>query len=143
YQQTPAALSRKDIAETPSTSSPSMQGVIGAQAMERKLIELRAEYDQARTLNATLNERWSSQLSRDRLKGAIPTVAPDPLLEKLMAQLATAEQKLAELSDNVGPDHPDRKTAAAVLKTIQAQIDERLDAILTGLHLREVAAKAA
>jgi cytohesin len=120
-----------------------MRGVNGAQATERKLIELKAEYDQARTLNATLKEMSSSRLSRDRLKGAIPTVAPDPLLEKLMAQLATAEQKLAELSDNVGPDHPDRKTAAAVLKTIQAQIDERLDAILTGLHLREVAAKAA
>jgi ankyrin repeat protein len=137
------ALSRQYLGEAASATSPSMRGVNSAQAMERKLIELRAEYDQARTLNATLKERSSSRLSRDRLLGAILTIAPDQLMEKLMAQLATAEQKLAELSDNFGPDHPDRKSAAAVLKTIQAQIDERLDAILAGLHLREVAAKAA
>jgi len=133
-----AALSRQYLGEAASTPSPSMRGVNGAQATERKLIELRAEYDQARTLNATLKE-----MPRSKQKQAIPTVAPDPLMEKLLAQLATAEQKRAEVSDNVGPDHPDRKSAAAVLNKIRMQIEERLDAILAGLTLREAAAKAA
>src|SRR6266446_83133 len=47
-----AALSRQYLGEAASATSPSMRGVNGAQATERKLIELRAEYDQARTLNA-------------------------------------------------------------------------------------------
>jgi ankyrin repeat protein len=132
------ALSRQYLGEAASTPSPSMRGVNGAQATERKLIELRAEYDQARTLNATLKG-----VSRFQLRKVVPTVAPDPLLEKLMTQLATAEQKLAEVSDNVGPDHPDRKSAVAVLNKIRMQIEDRLDAILSGLGLREVAAKAA
>src|SRR5437879_1135741 len=59
-----AALSRQYLGEAAATQSPSMRGVNGAQATERKLIELRAEYDQARTLNATLKEMSSSRLSR-------------------------------------------------------------------------------
>src|SRR5712692_2868932 len=133
-----AALSRQYLGETAPSQPASMRGVNGAQALERKLLELRAEYDQARTLNATLKE-----LGRVRLKQVVPTVAPDPLLEKLLAQLATAEQKVAELSDNFGPDHPDRKSAAAVLNKIRMQIEERLDAMLSGLNVREAAAKAA
>src|SRR5712692_1624803 len=133
-----AALSRQYLGETAPSQPASMRGVNGAQATERKLIELRAEYDQARTLNATLKG-----MPRVRQRQAIPTVAPDPLLEKLLAQLATAEQKVAELSDNFGPDHPDRKSAAAVLNKIRVQIEDRLDAILAGLNVREAAAKAA
>ncbi len=132
-----AALSRQYLGQTASEQSAPSRASNDAQATQRKLVELRAEYDQARTLNATLKG-----MPRSQQKQVIPTVAPDPLLEKLMAQMATAEQKVAELSDTFGPDQPDRKSATTIAKTIQAQIEERLDAVLAGLSLRESATKS-
>src|SRR6266567_142756 len=133
-----AALSRQYVGQTSSESSASMLGSQDRRLMESKRIELQSDYDRLRTFAAPLKA-----MRRDQLKKVIPTVAPDQLLEKLLEQLATAEQKVAELSDNFGPDHPDVKRARAVLKAIQAQIDERLDAILAGLNVRVEVAKAA
>lgn len=76
------------------------------------------------------------KLSRSELLQILPTLVSDQLLTKLLEQLSTTEAKLAELKQDLGPDHPQIKQLSAVEKTVNRQIDERVAGILKALELR-------
>jgi uncharacterized protein involved in exopolysaccharide biosynthesis len=98
----------------------------------RKLEALRLEaLSEYRQVGAVYD--YLRNLPRASLLKTIPTSSPDPLLTTLMEQKSAAEQKLAQLSVNHGPEHPEMKGLRDLLATITRQIDERLDGMLQGL----------
>src|SRR5437867_7083970 len=91
-------------------------------------IESLAEYTQINTLYSNL-----VNLDRTELKKAILTVQKDQPLMELVGQQALTEQKIADLLETLGVDHPDVKRYKAVLETINRKMDSRLEGIMTGL----------
>ncbi len=80
-------------------------------------------------------------LTRVELRRVLPTVAPDALLTSLLDHLAQAERNLAALKVSNGDSHPSVKSAEATLKSLNQQIDERLDGILQGMAINVAALK--
>jgi uncharacterized protein involved in exopolysaccharide biosynthesis len=77
-----------------------------------------------------------TNFSRADLRRALPTASPDSLLTALLTQLATTEQKLAELKSAHASSHPDVQAAEVLLRKIHEQVDERIDGILAGFKLK-------
>ncbi|HZO83790.1 MAG TPA: polysaccharide biosynthesis tyrosine autokinase [Verrucomicrobiae bacterium] len=105
--------------------------------LEGQRIEAQAEFKRIETLY-----NYLSKLERADLKKAVATASPDQQLTELMSQQALAEQKLADLIENVAPEHPDMKRIARVLAQINKQVDDRLDGIMKGLEARKNSEKA-
>jgi uncharacterized protein involved in exopolysaccharide biosynthesis len=105
--------------------------------MDMQRIEARADYTRMETFYRSL-----TNLSRRDLKQAISTASPDPQLSDLFTQLHIAEQKMAGLVEDLGPEHPDLKNTRRVLEKINLQIDERVDGILKGLQVKAEGEKA-
>ena len=105
--------------------------------LESLRIEGQAEFERLNSLYAQL-----TNLTRTELKRTVSTAAPDTLLSSLLEQQTTNEQKLAELSDSFGPEHPDVRRVRRVLEKIAQQIDDRLEGILLGLKTKTMAEKA-
>lgn len=91
-------------------------------------------------MNTLLNELQKQ--TRAQLKRSIVTAYPDQLLSQLLDQLNQAEQRLATLIKDYGEQHPDVQRAAALLTSITAQVDDRLEGIITGLQTRVNSLKA-
>ena len=91
--------------------------------------------------NAMLNHLKS--LDRAALRKALPTALrpPDELLNRYLADLGSAEQKLIVLTENFSDDHPDVKGAHNLIRKIEEQIEHRMDGILAGLEARKVVAQ--
>jgi uncharacterized protein involved in exopolysaccharide biosynthesis len=100
-------------------------------ALQARRIEAHAE--RARVLS--LYKFLTSQ-SRADLKRSIHTASPDPQLSELMQQQATAEQKLADLTEDRAPEHPDIRRTTRVLAQINQQIENRIDGIIAGMKAR-------
>ena len=105
--------------------------------LEAQRIDASAEFKRIDTLF-----NYLSKLERADLKKAVATASPDPQLIELMQQQAIAEQKLADLIENVAPEHPDVKRVTRVLAQINKQIEDRLDGIMKGLEARRDSEKA-
>jgi capsular exopolysaccharide synthesis family protein len=83
------------------------------------------------------------KLDRARLRQAILTAVPnEEVLPGLLNTLASTEQQLAQLRQDLSEEHPQVKRAVALRDLLQKQIEERLDGILTGLENTVEAAKA-
>jgi phosphoglycolate phosphatase-like HAD superfamily hydrolase len=97
--------------------------------LEREKARYEIEYVQS---SALLNHLKT--LPRTELRNAIPTAAPDPALDKLLQNLAEAEQRYASLThSDLGRDHPDVVRLAALIKKVNQQIEERIDGVMAGL----------
>jgi succinoglycan biosynthesis transport protein ExoP len=94
-------------------------------------------YTQANELVQNLQK-----LSPKELRQAIPTAAADPLMDKLLANLAEAEHRFVTMSTDLSPEHPDVLRVAELIKTVNRQIDERVQGVMTGLS-KLVASKKA
>ena len=105
--------------------------------LQAQRIEAKADYTRMVTLYSRL-----TNLTRVEFKKAISTASPDQLLADLIGSLSLTEQKLADLSETHGPDHPDVRRTRKICDTINRQVDERLDGILDGLGARTEAQKA-
>ena len=108
-----------------------------ARRLESLRIESQGEYERARSLHSQL-----TNLTRMELRRSISTAAPDPLLATLLETKSTTEQKLAELGDSFGPEHPEVKRHRRVLDRIEQQIEDRLQGILDGLKTKTAAEKS-
>jgi len=82
-------------------------------------------------------------LSKADLKKAVVTLAPDHLLFELLSHEAVAEQNMAKLLETFGAAHPEVKATRALLKTINNQIDDRVDGLLIGFKTKRDSEKAA
>ena len=75
-------------------------------------------------------------LSPEELRASILTAHPDPQLDVLIRELHTGQQTLANLSIDLGEEHPRIKGLKKVVATLEEQIDNRIQGILAGLGLR-------
>ena len=75
-------------------------------------------------------------LSEKELRDSILTAHPDAQLDVLIRELHTGQQTLANLSIDLGEEHPRIKGLKKVVATLEGQIDNRIQGILAGLGLR-------
>ena len=99
-------------------------------------VEARTEYQELASLTAQLEKMTTGQLMQ-----ALPTACPDVILGTLLSQMASAEQKCAELAEQFGPEHLEVKRTKTVLATIENQIKDRCNGILQGLKARTTVQK--
>ncbi len=105
--------------------------------LQTLLLEAQSEYAHSVALYGLL-----TNMSRAELKRSLYTISPDPQLSKLLENLSTNEQKLAEQLELYSSEHPEVHRFQAIVKKIYAQIDDRIDGILEGLKAQMVAKKA-
>src|SRR5256885_13839493 len=72
--------------------------------LEAMRIEVHSEYRRTSTLL-----KYLMALSRRELERAILTAVPDAQLAELLGHRATMQQKLGELNETNGPEHPEVK----------------------------------
>ena len=93
------------------------------------------------TTQSTLLEGLRAQ-SDEELRASILTAHPDAQLDVLIRELHTGQQTLANLSVDLGDEHPRIKGLKVVVATLEGQIDDRIKGILAGLELRVNSTKA-
>jgi len=81
-------------------------------------------------------------LDQGQLRQVLLTVSPDPVLVGLEQDLARAKQEEATVSVEYADDHPKRRQTAHLIKTLNLQIDERVQGILAGLEIEAKALRA-
>ncbi len=108
------------------TTTPEMENV---RSRDRDRITAEQMYVQSRK---TLEEFKS--LSRAELRKAIPTAFPDEAMGRYLGDLAKSEQQYATLIVDLGDDHPEIKRLEELIKTINRQIEDRVDGVLLGLQ---------
>ena len=72
---------------------------------------------------------------------AIQQNYPNPVLTSLMQKLAEAEQSVATLRKQYGPQNVEVQTAEALVEIVNQQIEKQVKATLMGLVLKQQAAK--
>jgi ankyrin repeat protein len=132
-----ADLSRQYVVTTAPAELGGDLGTERVRLLEREFASQQAEYARLAALYRSL-----TNLTRPELKKIIPTAAPEPLLSSLQEQRLKAEQRLAGFPEGISPAHPDLLSAKASLKTIDNQIEERLDGIVAGIAVKVATQKA-
>jgi polysaccharide biosynthesis transport protein len=74
--------------------------------------------------------------SRKELRKAIPTAAPDTAMDRYLGDLAKTEQQYAANISDLGPKHPEIQKLEELMKTINQQIEDRVDGVLAGIDLQ-------
>lgn len=74
--------------------------------------------------------------SLEELRDSISTAYPDAQLDVLIRELHTGEQTLANLSIDLGGQHPRIKGLEKVVATLEQQIGDRIQGVLAGLELK-------
>ena len=82
------------------------------------------------------------KLSVEKRRVAVQQMFPNPVLNTLMQKMTETEQELAVLKNDYGDQHPDVVGKQKLLKTIQRQIDDQVEAVLAGRSGGGVSAKA-
>jgi hypothetical protein len=123
------ALSRQNLTELGRPST--MNTLTGSSAL--------ADQSERTALDAQLHQLES--LPKEQARIAIQQDFPNPVLNSLMQKLVEAEQKFASVKVDYGPQHAEVVKAAAVVETINNQIDAQVEAVLRGLKMKLDAAK--
>ena len=103
--------------------------------LESLRIENKAEYAKQQALLDGLKE-LRKELGPEGLAQAIPTALPDTLLGVYLQQLGTAEQQLASLSKEYGPEHGEVVKLKSQIEALRSKIKERTDGIMLGQSAR-------
>lgn len=118
-------------------SSPSLTGSM-VQTDNQQMIEGEKSYKQMQTQLDKLKT-----LDKDKLRHVLPTVTGDGMLPDLLGKLLDAGQQLSTLTNNYSPANPKVITCAAMINTLNGQIDARVTGIMLGLESEVEAKKAA
>jgi len=103
--------------------------------LESLRIEMKVEYDRQVILLTQLKE-IRTKLRPESLAQAITTALPDTLLNALLEQLSNAEQRLATLPKEYGPEHSEVVKAKGQIEDLHSKIKERTDGIILGLEVK-------
>jgi beta-lactamase regulating signal transducer with metallopeptidase domain/uncharacterized protein involved in exopolysaccharide biosynthesis len=106
----------------------------------RKLEGMRIELEATIMQQETLLEKLKG-MSRDKLVYAMPTAAPDPILNGLLEQKTLCEQALIVKQHEFGAEHPEIVKLKSQLEDLKTRIDSQVDGILLGLDSRVSAVK--
>jgi polysaccharide biosynthesis transport protein len=79
---------------------------------------------------------------RRALRKVIPTAAPDTHMDRLLGELTKTEQSLASVRNDFSDEHPEVVRLADLLKKIDAQVEERVEGVVTGLGVKVAQSKA-
>jgi len=104
----------------------------------RKLEALRIETEATFMREQTLVDRLTN-LPPDQLVQALPTAAPDTLLNSLLEQLNFADQKLILVQKEYGPEHPEVIKAVSLRDELRTKVTARVQGIVIGLTERMAA----
>jgi uncharacterized protein involved in exopolysaccharide biosynthesis len=104
--------------------------------LEGMRIELEAQVMQQETLLESLKG-----MSRDKLVYALPTAAPDSILNGLLEQKSLCGQALIVKQKEYGPENLEVVKVRSQLEDLNARIDNQVDGILLGLDSRVRAMK--
>ncbi|MCX6904235.1 MAG: Wzz/FepE/Etk N-terminal domain-containing protein [Verrucomicrobia bacterium] len=83
-----------------------------------------------------------SGMKHSELKQAITVSYPDSLLNQLLENETTTQQKLADLLVTYSSEHPEVQRVAKILQTVTNQVNERIDGFLSGLKAKLDAQRA-
>lgn len=97
-------------------------------SFEKDRIVADGEYVKIRRLYESLKN-----MKRSDLRGAIPTAWHDQNLDQYLSDFGKAQQQLAVVSKDYSEDHPEVQRLAALLKTVDKQIESRIDGVIAGL----------
>jgi ankyrin repeat protein len=124
---------RQKVAEVTSGSSSSGVAANSSQTAQLKSLGAaqRAELAQNESLLKTLQS-----MNKEDLRKALPGIFPDNQLDTLENRLTEAKQNLVQLKIQYGPDHPRYHNAEDLIKTIEQQIDDRIDGIMLGTQAK-------
>jgi cytohesin len=133
---------RLQVLQTVAESSTPGPTSVTADATAKALAAAEAAEAEAILLASRL-ERLK-EMSHDRLRVAIQQDYPNPVLTKLMQDLADAEQKVTVLGKTATETNPEMVNARALINTINQQIDEQIEGVLIGLKTKaEIARETA
>ena len=107
----------------------------------RRYASLRIEVESRNREKDELLDKLQS-LARAELRGALPTLYPDPLLNALLKQLNLAERMQVTASKDYSPEHAETVRAEAQVEALQKKVDDRIHAIMLGLQTQAEAARA-
>jgi polysaccharide biosynthesis transport protein len=77
------------------------------------------------------------------LKKAILNAYPDPDLGKLMQDLWATEATFEKVGASLGPEHPQVRELAAMLKDLNRKVNDKIEGMILGLEVKVTSAKAA
>ena len=100
-----------------------------------KLRDLSQQYSSAQSLAYEAQSR-----SRDAVKSIedSPDVGMSPVINNLKVTLATAEAKLADLSEKYSPNHPDFKAISAEVEKLKAQLSVETHRVVKSVNSSSV-----
>ncbi|MBI3849896.1 MAG: ankyrin repeat domain-containing protein [Verrucomicrobia bacterium] len=104
----------------------------------RRNVQQNAAQTEAASMQAQIEEL--KRLTPEKRRIAIQQNYPNPYLTTLMQDLSRAEQNLAGLQKDYGPESSEVQKARAVLDTINNQINAQLEGVMQGLELKMKAA---
>jgi capsular exopolysaccharide synthesis family protein len=96
---------------------------------------IKIENETKYTQEAMLLEKLKSITNHNDLRQAIPTAAPDAILSSLLQDLIAAETRRVTLTNDYGPENPEVLRNEKLVQKLNAQIEERLNGIITGLEV--------
>jgi beta-lactamase regulating signal transducer with metallopeptidase domain len=99
--------------------------------LERDHLQARARFAHFHSLSEELKAK-----TRAEVRKIIPTAAPDAAMDRYLADLAKVEQQYAGNITDLGPQHPEIKKLQEMKKTINQQIEDRVDGVLAGIELQ-------
>jgi beta-lactamase regulating signal transducer with metallopeptidase domain len=97
--------------------------------VENDTVHANQEYVQREELLKNLKSK-----SREQLLHVIPTAYADAALDSLLQNLNKSQQQLAVLQKDYSDEHQEVQRITALIKTLNQQINSRLDGIMAGLE---------
>jgi uncharacterized protein involved in exopolysaccharide biosynthesis len=82
-------------------------------------------------------------MTPEELRQAIPALAPDEVLSRLLQDLTAAQSQLITLGQTLDETDPELQRATLAVANLDTQIDERVKTILQGMQTQLEALKAA
>jgi capsular exopolysaccharide synthesis family protein len=108
----------------------------------QRLHEQQIEMDRDYTERAKQLEQLKA-LDKTRLRDVLPGVVNDGALAELLAKLHEAQQTIAKLKIDYSPDNLNVTRVQTLIDTLNTQIDDRVNGILSGLESQVGSKKAA
>jgi capsular exopolysaccharide synthesis family protein len=77
-----------------------------------------------------------------KLRDVLPTISPDVALSDLLSNLHLSEQKLVQMTNDLGLENPQVINLQSLIDKLNTQIDDRVDGIMAGLDSQLKSEKA-
>ncbi len=72
-------------------------------------------------------------VSRQQQRETLPDVLNSPVVQRLRAELTTAEAKFSELAQNLGKNHPQYQSAKAAVDSLRAELNREISTAAQGI----------